>query len=441
MEDTFRTKVRIPRGIDISEPENPGSEVEKCACADASASGTAQSSWCYLFIHHNKVDAFTKRLNRDKIHIFLHKTVIYQRRKHSRGIRSVEKPTVSGLVFLQGTSSDLQYYLDVNFPGHHLVNDCSTHLPAVIPDSVMQPFMHVTEASPERIRFLLHPFRYYAGGNVRLRLTSGFLAGVEGYVVRIDRDRRLVMDVGGMSVAISGIHCEKFEVVAEDTEKYRQAKNGGGNDIATTPPARNLTGLQERIDRELYVPANPQEVSLITEVLDLWRERAAVYLEKRQVAEAMEILIFLLEEIDYHYSSLLSSKTLDMAPVLSVARLIAGMIDRMTVNPKLTEGTRCEISEARQLPAALRISVYMRIHKLQTAQIPVFTHRVETRTRLLRIQVMMSHDQSLRITPMQFTEQPLPVVFSQYFRPQESHNDTRIPPIQAISVNGRCPPF
>lgn len=347
MEDTFRTKVRIPKGIDISEPENPGPAIEKRACADTSGSGTAQDSWCYLFIHNNKVAAFTDRISRDKVRYFIHKTVIYQRKKHSRGIRSIEKPTVSGLVFLQGAPSDLQYYLDMNFSTYNLVNNCSTHLPAVIPDSVMQPFMHVIETSPERIRFLLHPFRYYAGGNVRLRLTSGFLAGVEGYVVRIDRDRRLVMDVGGMSVAISGIHCEKFEVVAEDTEKYRQAKNGGGNDITTTPPARNLTGLQERIDRELYVPANPQEVSLITGVLDLWRERAAIYLEKRQVAEAVEILIFLLEEIDYHYSSLLSSKTLDMSAVLSVARLIAGMIDRMAVNPKLTEETRQEIAAER----------------------------------------------------------------------------------------------
>lgn len=346
MEGTFRTKVRIPKGIDISEPENPGSVVEKRACADSSASGTVHDSWCYLFIHHNKVDAFTGRIKRDKVRYFLHKTVIYQRKKHSRGIRPIEKPTVSGLVFLQGTPSDLQYYLDVNFPHHHLVNDCSTHLPAVIADSVMQPFMHVMEASPERIRFLLHPFKYYAGGNVKLRLTSGFLAGVEGYVIRIDRDRRLVMDVGGMSVAISGIHCEKFEVVTEDTEKYRQAKNGGGNDI-TTPQARNLTCLQERIDRELYVPANPQEVRLITDVLDLWRERAAIYLEKWQVAEAMEILFFLLEEIDYHYSSLLSSKALDMSAVLSVARLIAGMIDRMTVNPRLTEETRQEITAER----------------------------------------------------------------------------------------------
>lgn len=213
METTFRTKVRIPKGIDISEPENSGPVVEKCTFANAQEGRATSVSWCYLFVHHSKVNLFINRLERDNMPYFIHRTVVYQRKKQSRKVHSVEKPTVSGLVFLQGCPTELQHYLDVNFPDRHLVNNCSTHLPAVIPDSVMQPFMRVVDASPERIRFLLHPFKYYAGGNVKLRITSGFLAGMEGYVIRIDRDRRLVMDVGGMSVAISGIHCEKFEVV------------------------------------------------------------------------------------------------------------------------------------------------------------------------------------------------------------------------------------
>lgn len=346
MEDTFHTKVRIPKGIDISEPENPGSVVEKCAYANSIEGDYARSSWSYLFIHHTKVGAFTERLDRDQMSYFIHKTVIYQRSKHSRGIQSMEKPTVSGLVFMQGCPSELQQYLNINFSTYHLVNNCSTHLPAVISDSVMQPFMRVMETSPERIRFLLHPFHYYAGGNIKLRLTSGFLAGLEGYVIRIDRDRRLVMDVGGMSVAISGIHCEKFEVVEDEVKKYQQAKSGIVNNTPA-PPVRNLTGLQERIDSDLYIPSNQQEVCLIADVLELWKARASIYLEKWHVAEAREILFFLLEDIDYHYSSLLASRTLDMTPVLTAARLITAQIDAMTSNPRLTEDTRQEIAAER----------------------------------------------------------------------------------------------
>lgn len=220
MEGTFQTKVRIPNGIDISEQETSCPVVEERAFAYTYKTGQEQSAtppaWCYLFIHHSKVRSFTGTLLKDGIIHFIHKTVTYQRKKTGRGVLPVDKPTISGLVFLQGTPQECQRYLDFRFPGYHLVNNCSTHLPAVIPDSVMQPFMRVMDTSPERVRFLLHPFKYYAGGNVRLRITSGFLAGLEGYVIRIDRDRRLVMDVGGMSVAISGVHCEKFEVVKDN---------------------------------------------------------------------------------------------------------------------------------------------------------------------------------------------------------------------------------
>lgn len=348
MENTFPTKVRIPKGIYISEPERSGSVVETCTLfvteKIARTSDKKEETWSYLFVHHAKVGAFINRLANDEMRYFIHKTIIYQRNKHSRGICEIEKPTVSGLIFIQGIPRYLQNYLDANFPNYHLVNNCSTHLPAVIPDSVMQPFMRVLETSPERIRFLLHPFRYYAGGNIKLRLTSGFFAGLEGYVIRIDRDRRLVMDVGGMSVAISGIHCEKFEVVEEEAEKYRQVKSGICDAMSLK---RNLTDLQKRIDRELYIPSNQQEIGLIADVLEMWKERAAIYLEKWQVAEAKEILFFLLEEIDYHYSSLLASKTFDMSSIISSARLIANQIDAMTLNPKITEETRQEIAAER----------------------------------------------------------------------------------------------
>lgn len=228
MENTFHTVASIPKGIDISEPGHSGPEVEECTFSSIPESeptvSESQSSWCYLYVHHSKVGLFADRLNRDGVPHFIHKSVTYERKKQARGVRAVERPTVSGLIFLQGAPRMLQDYLNGNFPDRHLVNDCSTRRPAVIPDRVMQPFMRVLQVSPERVRILLRPFTYYAGRNVLLRITTGFLAGIEGYVIRIDRDRRLIMNVGGMSVAISGIHCEKFEVVAGEAEKHHPAK-------------------------------------------------------------------------------------------------------------------------------------------------------------------------------------------------------------------------
>ncbi len=84
--------------------------------------------------------------------------------------------------------------------------------PATIKDSVMRPFMKVMESEPERVTFLRDPFVKFAKDHVKLRVLTGILAGQVGYIVRILRDRQLVMDLGGYAVAISNVHREDFEI-------------------------------------------------------------------------------------------------------------------------------------------------------------------------------------------------------------------------------------
>lgn len=76
----------------------------------------------------------------------------------------------------------------------------------------MKPFMKVMESEPERVTFLRDPFIKFAKDHVKLRVLTGVLAGQEGYVVRILRDRQLVMDFGGRAVAINNVHNEDFEI-------------------------------------------------------------------------------------------------------------------------------------------------------------------------------------------------------------------------------------
>ena len=68
------------------------------------------------------------------------------------------------------------------------------------------------ESEPERITFLRDPFVKFSKDHVKLRVLTGIMAGQEGYVVRILRDRQLVMDLGGYAVAISNVHKEDFEI-------------------------------------------------------------------------------------------------------------------------------------------------------------------------------------------------------------------------------------
>lgn len=206
---------RLPKGIRIIGADNQsaprGGGISKSAEAEA-------LPWGYIIIHHLSANVFEQRLaalNTDdgfKPRCFIHRTVTYRSKANGRGVIKEEKPSVSGLVFLQGRTRQLKRFLKTHYPDYFLVNNCSTGQPASIADSLMRPFMHILEAEPERVTFLRDPFVKFARDHVRLRVLTGLLAGQEGYVVRILRNRQLVMDFGGYAVAINNVHNEDFEI-------------------------------------------------------------------------------------------------------------------------------------------------------------------------------------------------------------------------------------
>ena len=211
--DMYHDK-RLPKGIHVvGTDEKSAPKVEGISCREE-----AGTPWGYLFIQHFAAEKFEKRLEDDLIEgdfvpkCFIHRTVFYKRKPNGKGVMKEERPSVSGLVFLQGKTEELRAFLQTNFPQYHLVNNCMTGKPASISDSVMQPFMKVMESEPERVTFLRAPFVKFAKEHVKLRVLTGILAGQEGYVVRILRDRQLVMDFGGNAVAISNVHNEDFEI-------------------------------------------------------------------------------------------------------------------------------------------------------------------------------------------------------------------------------------
>lgn len=212
----------FPEGTHVSEPdEQTGSAIKKCTQANreigtekkyksmpkvvpTNGNKADSTSWSYLFVHNQKVKSIEEQLKKDGVTHFVHKTIKYvPRHRNKGGMREVETPSVSGLIFLQGNPEILQDYLDQNIKPYKLCKNCSTGKVATIPCNQMEPFMRVAETEPERLRFLLRPFVYYSKNRTLLRIVTGEYAGLEGYVIRIARDRKLVMDVGGMAVALS----------------------------------------------------------------------------------------------------------------------------------------------------------------------------------------------------------------------------------------------
>ena len=211
--DTYNNK-RLPKGIHVvGTDEKSVPKVE-----GMSKSEDTETPWGYLFIQHYAAGKFDKDLDKANFDddfvpkCFIHRTISYKRKPNGKGVMKEAKPSISGLVFLQGKTEDLRAFLQKYFPRYHLVNNCMTGEPASIRNSVMKPFMRVMESEPERVTFLRDPFVKFAKDHVKLRVLSGILAGQEGYVVRILRDRQLVMDFGGYAVAINNVHNEDFEI-------------------------------------------------------------------------------------------------------------------------------------------------------------------------------------------------------------------------------------
>ena len=153
----------LPKGINIIEAdEYSAPRVEVVSKSEEEA------PWGYIFIRHYLVESFEKKLKTLRAegkHVpnsFIHRTTDYKRKPNGKGVMKTEKPTISGLVFLQGETEQLTSFLEDYFPSYHLVNNCSTKVPASIKHSIMKPFMRVMETEPERVTFLRDPFLKFA---------------------------------------------------------------------------------------------------------------------------------------------------------------------------------------------------------------------------------------------------------------------------------------
>lgn len=383
-----------PKSTDMELPQNPEATHDK---------SQAPAPWSYLFIRNRDAENFSLKVETEGgFKTFVHRTIITEatgktsggnsdKRKSKRlsgdrtsgkspnvesdnlatettsdnpeikptGKPTEGRPTISGLIFIQGKTKVIKKYLWERFPQYHLVNDCSTRKAAVIPDSVMQPFMRIANTDPSRIRFLVNPLTHYAEGNTLVEIMTGPLAGLQGYIIRIDRDRKLVIGVGDMTVAIGGVHKENFEKVEEvaravntrqrarrqsEQRRLREGIKANVNvnaDVAPQPPdsdrnsceelrsasgkkprtampdpdPRLLTPIQQKVDTSFFTPETFNDVLVITTNIELWTERARRLIQAGNLADASEILTFLLEEIGYWFTNIYKKKSIDLTPV------------------------------------------------------------------------------------------------------------------------------
>lgn len=327
-------------GTHVSEPdEMTGSAIKKCSQVNQETETEKENesileetpsnndkdnctSWSYLFVHNQKVKSIEELLKKDRVTYFVHKTIKYVPRHRNRGgMCEVETPSVSGLIFLQGNPKTLQDYLDKNIKPYKLCKNCSTGKVATIPCNQMEPFMRVAETEPERLRFLLRPFVYYSKNRTLLRIVTGEYAGLEGYVIRIARDRKLVMDVGGMAVALSGVHAERFEEVNKNEADKKERE---------LFYKRNLHERNAFIDHYFHQVKTAQEVSAQVENIEILRLQtlADVRDKKLDLKDAYDTFYFMIEEIGYYYAPFIDYFKDELRPIFEAGRTVKEEIEK-----------------------------------------------------------------------------------------------------------------
>lgn len=332
--------------------------------------------WSYLFIRKRDAEYFSLKAETEGgFRTFIHRTIITdasgksekgkpngsaQDRDGTTATATEGRPTISGLIFIQGKTKVIKKYLWERFPQYHLVNDCSTRKAAVIPDSVMQPFMRIAGTDPSRIRFLVNPLTHYAEGNTLVEIMTGPLAGLQGYIIRIDRDRKLVIGVGDMTVAIGGVHKENFEKVEEvaravntrqrarrqaEQRRLRERIEVNVNaDVALQPPdPRLLTPIQQKVDTAFFTPETFNDILVITTNIELWTERARRLIQAGNLVDASEILTFILEEIGYWFTNIYKKKSIDLTPVKKAGNNAYKTALTILDNKHLPERTRQDL--------------------------------------------------------------------------------------------------
>lgn len=122
-----------------------------------------------------------------------------------KGTRLV--PAVHNLIFVRTERS----FMDSWKRGHEedcplrYAMDSATGKPMIVRDREMEDFVRVTDAAGSEIMYLDNPAVTIERGK-EVEIVVGQYAGVRGKIIRILRDRKVVVSVGNVvAVAISGI--------------------------------------------------------------------------------------------------------------------------------------------------------------------------------------------------------------------------------------------
>lgn len=124
-----------------------------------------------------------------------------------------EESLTNNLIFIR-TDENIKKLADATDGLRSPMTDHATGQPAIVPDDEMQRFIMFVKMKNFNARILPDPYQRFKVCQ-KVRVKAGDFEGTEGYVFRIRGDRKLIISLANMAVAISGIHHTLLEPIEE----------------------------------------------------------------------------------------------------------------------------------------------------------------------------------------------------------------------------------
>ena len=127
--------------------------------------------------------------------------------------KSVQLPAIHNLIFIHTSKSIIQQLknrLEDSTPMRYLMNKAENR-PLVVPQKQMEDFIKVTSSNENDFFYLENP-DFAAKPGERVRITCGIFKGIEGKILRIHNNKKVVVSIEGVAaVAISYIPTAMIE--------------------------------------------------------------------------------------------------------------------------------------------------------------------------------------------------------------------------------------
>lgn len=169
------------------------------------------SPWYILYKNKTNYDFLIKVLKKEQVNYYSPTFFIGENDKEQ--VEEKEYESIKNLIFIQPICSIHGLFNRVESEyGIRPIpyNDCMTGDVACVCDTDMQRFIKLCSAEPQSVKLLKDRFEKF-NDRPHVRVKSGPYEGLDGRLVRIRRDRKVVISLGSSAVSVSGIHFSQLE--------------------------------------------------------------------------------------------------------------------------------------------------------------------------------------------------------------------------------------